>query len=844
MRCNPLRWLLGGILIIGLLGIMNLQGVLARIEAELLQQTRQALDEAGLSWAEVGFSGRDGLISGSAPDEQELRKAYEITSAIWGVREVSNRAGLVEEQKDYVWRATLREGRLKLTGYVPNEATRRAIIGTAKASFPDLEIQDRMQLARGAPNTEVWLGGVSFGLKQLSRLKPDAAVELSKEGLTVVGEAQDQDAYRALKSSLANGLPQGVALKEDRVIAPAVKPYVWGARLSSNQLQLGGYVPNEQAREQIFSAAQNAFPQQVIVDRMRIASGEPENLVAAAVGALGKLALLEEGKIEIKANQLSISGLATKEETAKQLRESVRDGIPESIKVDAEIDFKEPTIPTVSPYTVGVVIEESSLRLSGYVPNEDARKALMEAAQSRFQSLTVVDELQLGAGAPDGLLTCVGAGLSALATLGNGRLEMSDAQLRLAAVTDDEEKAEAVRNELRASANRACELDLKLVVDIPPEPDLSWRAVAGDGQLVLEGQVPDEATKVELSRMAGELFPGVQLIDGTQIAATHSKKWVKVGGTALAILSRLRSGEARLEGQNLIVTGQAPDTAVAAFVEQQLRSLPKGYMGTDTVEVRSDAMIWAEQEAQRKAEAEAARRAAEEERLRAEEEARRAEEEAQRREQEAQSQTETEQEQFAASTTEQEQLTLEAAQARLNGSDTAEEQPDEAAEQARIQGEDDGSAPSTTHEPAVALHGPEMARPSQQHAALTTEADERCDRAIAGATLHGTVNFDRGSAKLREDGKTVLEKLAQVVIACPHVRLEIEGHADAEGSPDGNQKLSERRAKTAVDFLSDRGIPVERIKAVGYGATRPVAPNDTPESRALNRRVEIIIKDH
>ena len=146
MRCNPLRWLLGGILIIGLLGIMNLQGVLARIEAELLQQTRQALDEAGLSWAEVGFSGRDGLISGSAPDEQELRKAYEITSAIWGVREVSNRAGLVEEQKDYVWRATLREGRLKLTGYVPNEATRRAIIGTAKASFPDLEIQDRMQL--------------------------------------------------------------------------------------------------------------------------------------------------------------------------------------------------------------------------------------------------------------------------------------------------------------------------------------------------------------------------------------------------------------------------------------------------------------------------------------------------------------------------------------------------------------------------------------------------------------------------------------------------------------------------------------------------------------------------
>jgi len=802
MRCNPLRWLLGGVLIIGLLGIMNLQGVLARIEAELLQQSRTALDEAGLGWAEVAFSGRDGLITGSAPDEQELRKAYEITSSIWGVREVRNRAGLLEEQKDYVWRANLREGRLKLSGYVPNEATRRAIIGSAKATFPDLEIQDRMQLARGAPNTEVWLGGISFGLKQLSRLKPEAAVELSKEGLTVVGEAQDQDAYRALKSSLANGLPQGVALNEDRVIAPVVKPYVWGARLSSNQLQLVGYVPDQDAHEQILSAAQGAFPQKSIVDRMRIGSGEPRDFVTAAVGALGKLALLEEGRVEIKANELRISGLAAQEETARQLRESLRDSIPRSIKVDAEIEFKEPTLPKISPYTVGVLIDEPSLRLSGYVPDEEARKALLEVVRSRFPSLTVTDELQLGAGAPEGLLTCIAAGLSALAALGNGRLQMSDAQLTVEAVTDDEEKAEAVQNELRASIDRACELDLKLVVDVPPEPNLSWRAVAGDGQLVLEGQVPDEATKAELFRIAGELFPETRLIDGTQTAAASSKKWAKAGETALTILSRLRSGEARLEGQNLTVTGQAPDAEVVAFVKEQLRDLPEGYTGTDTIEVRS------------------------EEDLRAEEEARRAQEEAQRQEQ----QSEAEQKELAASPTGPEQLTLDAAQERLQGRASGGE----------------GSAPSTTatQEPAVALHGPEIAGPSHQHAALKTEADERCDRAIAGATLHGTVNFDRGSAKLREEGKTVLEKLAQVVIACPHVRLEIEGHADAEGSPDGNQRLSERRAKTAVDFLSERGIPVERIKAVGYGATRPVAPNDTPESRALNRRVEIIIKDH
>jgi outer membrane protein OmpA-like peptidoglycan-associated protein len=75
------------------------------------------------------------------------------------------------------------------------------------------------------------------------------------------------------------------------------------------------------------------------------------------------------------------------------------------------------------------------------------------------------------------------------------------------------------------------------------------------------------------------------------------------------------------------------------------------------------------------------------------------------------------------------------------------------------------------------------------------------------------------------------------------LQIRIEGHADAEGSPEGNQALSERRAEVAVQFLISKGVSADKIKSVGYGATRPVAPNDTPESRALNRRVEIIFSD-
>jgi len=72
--------------------------------------------------------------------------------------------------------------------------------------------------------------------------------------------------------------------------------------------------------------------------------------------------------------------------------------------------------------------------------------------------------------------------------------------------------------------------------------------------------------------------------------------------------------------------------------------------------------------------------------------------------------------------------------------------------------------------------------------------------------------------------------------------IEIEGHTDAEGADERNQPLSERRAQSVVDFLIKAGVPTERMKAVGYGSSRPVAPNDTSANRARNRRIEFTVK--
>ena len=75
----------------------------------------------------------------------------------------------------------------------------------------------------------------------------------------------------------------------------------------------------------------------------------------------------------------------------------------------------------------------------------------------------------------------------------------------------------------------------------------------------------------------------------------------------------------------------------------------------------------------------------------------------------------------------------------------------------------------------------------------------------------------------------------------PKLKLLIEGHTDNVGSAEHNLRLSQKRAEEVVNYLIFQGIDLSRLRARGYGFSKPIAPNDTEESRALNRRTEIKI---
>ncbi|WP_375768282.1 OmpA family protein [Archangium gephyra] len=101
--------------------------------------------------------------------------------------------------------------------------------------------------------------------------------------------------------------------------------------------------------------------------------------------------------------------------------------------------------------------------------------------------------------------------------------------------------------------------------------------------------------------------------------------------------------------------------------------------------------------------------------------------------------------------------------------------------------------------------------------------------------------FAVGRSELQGDGMLMLDELAALLKSRPGVSLRIEGHTDTSGQEQLNLTLSQERAEGVRAYLIQRGIAGSRLEARGYGPSRPVASNDTPEGRSENRRVEFII---
>jgi len=240
----------------------------------------------------------------------------------------------------YVWSATRIESSIRLRGSVPSDEVRRTVLGMVKAHFPDLTVEDRLKVTKGALPQDQWLGAVSFGLQQLSHLKRGSA-RLLDIALRVDGEAQSAADYTEVKKALAGPLPAGLTVTKANIKPPVADPFIFVADLDANALSLSGSVPSESARKEVRELSRQWFRRPGLDDRLELASGAPKDWNEAVVAALRALSQLESGKIALAGLAVTIEGVAPDKGTAVAISYQLRRDLPALFSTSESISWKE-----------------------------------------------------------------------------------------------------------------------------------------------------------------------------------------------------------------------------------------------------------------------------------------------------------------------------------------------------------------------------------------------------------------------------------------------------------------------------------------------------------------------
>ncbi|MGL5446222.1 MAG: OmpA family protein [Rhabdaerophilum sp.] len=425
---QPKKWFLGLIPVAGLLlaaGLMRQGGV----EADLTGKGSAQLAASGFSWAKVTMEGRDAVLIGEAPEPELRARAIAAADGVSGIRIVNDKTTVLPEAKPYALNATLEGAKLTLAGSVPSTAMRAQVLDAAKKSFPSAQIDDQLKLARGAPAT--YLAGAGFGLGELSKLS-NGQMSLTDSALSITGRAADIPKFTDVRAKLAS-LPQGITLGkglgEGDILAPIVKPYTFAAEKSDAATVLSGHVPNEATRRSIVAAA-TALGKPV-TDRMQIAEGAEAAFPAHVEYGLGQLGRLQTGQMSLSDQAMSITGRAASGEAFDDVRRRLA-SLPAGMTLAKGMGQGDITSPAIRPYLFNAVRGDREVTLTGFAPDARTKNEIADQARRFFEGDRVVDQLQIGPGAPAGFVNAVRGGLQDLSRLLPGAtLSLSDASIAL-----------------------------------------------------------------------------------------------------------------------------------------------------------------------------------------------------------------------------------------------------------------------------------------------------------------------------------------------------------------------------------------------------------------------------
>ncbi len=256
----------------------------------------------------------------------------------------------------YKWSLAHSGDTVTLTGYVPNEATRKALHARIKEHYPNATITDNTQIADGAPDK--WLESATLSSKHASTLV-DGKATLTDKTANISGSVPDYTAHdkatNSFKTAALDGYTHTASLTSLKPRIPTASPFTWMADNTKETLLLRGYAPSEPAKKEVAEAAQKKFPNKKIQDNMVVANGAPKGWLTAAHQSLTQLSLLDYGTASLKNTDVNLTGFAKSEAVKAKIKPIAKDaGYNSTLNITAPKPKPKPkpVVPVVIPAPV------------------------------------------------------------------------------------------------------------------------------------------------------------------------------------------------------------------------------------------------------------------------------------------------------------------------------------------------------------------------------------------------------------------------------------------------------------------------------------------------------------
>lgn len=808
---------------LGTLGAMVLES--KTIEQDLLERTREELAGTGQTWAALRVDGRYVTMSGSAPSSEEQIFAAKTADRIWGVRYVYDKSEVLQRQSPFTFDLAYKGKAFSASGYVPSEDLTTQI-QKKLAKTTERTVETKLVPAGGAPNPEEWMKVIAHLGEQLAKLE-NGVVSLSDKNIAVSGKAGSFDVMDAVKKALPEELPEGYKITKVAIIPPTMSPFKTSYKIDNGNLVQSGVRVSEEHTAALEKAAKAQGLK--FENKARIAVGNGNSWADSATFLASQMQHLRSGEASLSNDEATITGIATSYAAYQAVRAALSGTLPKGmILASAKI-----LPPAVSPYRWQAEETAGVLTLSGVAPSDEAREKNETLAKS-FAYKTVKQSSELASGAPEKWTDYTAFALKQMTRLQDAKAVLTDKELILTGTAKSGADYTALLAALRS--NNLDGLTIK-ASDIQPAmiTPYVWSAVRQNGGVAITGHAPNDTVKQTILQAAKTRFPADSVVDRMQLASgvPAGMNWQHATDYALAQLALLESGEARFEADRFSLKGTSTNIAKQerAILLHKQPGIKIGSIELTGQGARNrNEYSWSIAREGEKVLLQG---------VIGSEEARKA---------------------LLAHLKQRiggleiiDQLTIgEGAPENFEKISDIAVRGVSRLDNAFIELKESGLsvAGNALYEGAKTqltdlfsgLDGDNAVSLNLGVKAPGAEVKSAaCQKLFVDLLGKSKILFESGKAVIDDKSLGLLDNLVYVAHRCPAAKVEIAGHTDADGPDSVNQRLSNTRAGAVMAYLVKAGIAQDRLKAMGYGETKPIASNKTKEGKAQNRRIEFVI---